>query len=263
MPENYFDERIAATYDERWPEVTEPAVVDPVVDFLAALADGGPALELAIGTGRIALPLRRRDIPVHGIELSPAMVAEMRKRPGSEDVSVTVGDMTTTKLDESFCLVYLVANSLANLTTQEAQVACFENAAAHLDPGGCFVVELYIPALRRLPPGESVVPFMVTPTHVGVEEYDVATQIAYSHHWWNLGGRFEFFSAPFRYAWPSELDLMARMAGMRLRERWENWNRDPFTSESRGHVSVWEKIVLRHIPSGTLGHLEKCRSVLA
>jgi SAM-dependent methyltransferase len=241
MAENYFDERIAEGYDARWPEVADPAVVGPIVDLLAQLARSGRALELAVGTGRIAIPLSERGIPVHGIELSDAMVAEMRKKPGSEKIGVTVGDMATTRVDGPFTLVYLVANSIANLTTQDEQVACFENAASHLEPGGCLVVELYVPALRRLPPGQTVVPFALTPTHLGFEDYDVASQIAYSHHYWHLDHQWDTFSAPFRYVWPSELDLMARIAGMALRDRWSDWHGQPFTSESRSHVSVWEK----------------------
>jgi hypothetical protein len=238
---NYFDERIAKNYEARWPEVVDPAVVAPIVDFLARLAARGPALELAIGTGRIALPLSERGVPVHGIELSTAMVDQMRTKPGAERIEVTIGDMARAKVGKAFRLVYLVANSIANLTTQEAQVACFENAAEHLDPGGSFVIELYIPALRRLPPGQTVVPFTLTPTHLGFEEYDVANQIAYSHHYWQLDGEWDELSAPFRYVWPSELDLMARIAGFFLRERWANWNRDPFNGESTHHVSVFEK----------------------
>ena len=241
MVRDYFDERIAKTYEARWPEVVDPAVVAPIVDFLAQLAGRGPALELAIGTGRIALPLSRRGIPVQGIELSAAMADEMRKKPGAEKILVTKGDMALTKVDKTFQLVYLIANSIANLTTQDAQVSCFENAADHLEPGGCFVIELYIPALRQLPPGQTVVPFTLTPTHLGFEEYDVASQIAYSHHYWHLDGQWDTLSVPFRYVWPSELDLMARIAGLTLRERWANWSRDPFTSESTRHVSVWEK----------------------
>jgi Methyltransferase domain len=238
---NFFDERIAKDYDARWPEAVDPSVVQPIVDFLAELADGGPALELAIGTGRIAIPLIQRGVMVHGIELSAAMVNEMRKKPDAERIGVTIGDMATTKVGGTFKLVYLVANTIANLTTQDAQVACFENAAYHLESGGRFVIELYIPALRRLPPGQTVVPFILTPTHLGFEEYDVATQIAYSHHYWQLDGQWDTLSAPFRYVWPSELDLMARIAGLTLRERWANWSRAPFTSESPKHVSVWEK----------------------
>ena len=241
MVKDYFDERIAKSYEDRWPEVVDPAVVDPIVDFLAQLAGRGPALELAIGTGRIALPLSRRGIPVQGIELSAAMADEMRKKPGAEKILVTKGDMAVTKVDKTFQLVYLIANSIANLTTQDAQVSCFENAADHLEPGGCFVIELYIPALRKLPPGQTVVPFTLTPTHLGFEEYDVASQIAYSHHYWHLDGQWDTLSVPFRYVWPSELDLMARIAGLTLHERWANWSRDPFTSESTRHVSVWEK----------------------
>jgi SAM-dependent methyltransferase len=241
VPANLFDQRIAQNYETRWPEVVVPAVVEPIVDFLADQAGDGPVLELAVGTGRIALPLRQRGISVSGIDLSPDMIAELRAKPGAEDIVVTVGDMATTRLAGTFTLAYLVANSLANLTTQDAQVMCFENAAQHLEPGGRFVIELYIPELRRLPPGETVHPFALTPTHLGFEEYDVANQIAYSHHYWIEDGRLETFSAPFRYVWPAELDLMARIAGMTLRERWSGWGREPFTSESRSHVSVWTK----------------------
>jgi SAM-dependent methyltransferase len=241
MPANYFDERIAKSYEAKWPELFEPAMVDPVVDFLAELAGTAAALELGIGTGRLAIPLRRRGIPVHGIELSPDMVAELRTKPGSDDIGVTIGDFATTRVDGTFTLAYLVRNTIMNLTTQDEQVACFRNVAAHLEPGGCFVIEVGVPGLRRLPPGETVRPFAVTPTHLGFEEYDVANQIAFSHHYWVVDGRLETFSAPFRYVWPSELDLMARLAGMRLRERWSGWHRAPFTSDSGSHVSVWEK----------------------
>ena len=241
MPTNYFDERIAKSYEAKWPELFEPAMVDPVVDFLAELAGTAAALELGIGTGRLAMPLRRRGIPVHGIELSPDMVAELRTKPGSDDIGATIGDFATTRVDGTFTLAYLVRNTIMNLTTQDEQVACFRNVAAHLEPGGCFVIEVGVPGLRRLPPGETVRPFAVTPTHLGFEEYDVANQIAFSHHYWVVDGRLETFSAPFRYVWPSELDLMARLAGTRLRERWSGWHRAPFTSDSGSHVSVWEK----------------------
>ena len=242
MPKNYFDERIAKGYEAKWPESFEPAVVDPAVSFLADLAGSGAALELGIGTGRIALPLNQRGITVHGIELSPAMVAQLRAKPGTEDIAVTIGDFATARVDGSFKLAYLVRNTITNLTTQDAQVQCFRNVAAHLEPGGCFVIEVYVPELQRLPPGETIHAFTVTPTHLGFEEYDVATQIAFSHHYWVVDGRLETFSAPFRYVWPSELDLMARLAGMTLRERWSSWEREPFTSDSRSHISVWEKM---------------------
>jgi len=241
VPKNYFDERIAKGYEAKWPESFEPAVVDPAVSFLADLAGSGAALELGIGTGRIALPLNQRGITVQGIELSPAMVAQLRAKPGTEDIAVTIGDFATARVDGSFKLAYLVRNTITNLTTQDAQVQCFRNVAAHLEPGGCFVIEVYVPELQRLPPGETIHAFTVTPTHLGFEEYDVATQIAFSHHYWVVDGRLETFSAPFRYVWPSELDLMAQLAGMTLRERWSSWEREPFTSDSRSHISVWEK----------------------
>ena len=241
VPENYFDERIARSYEAKWPELFEPAVVNPTVNFLSDLAGTGCALELGIGTGRIALPLSRRGLHVHGIELSPAMVAEMRTKPGGDNIGVTIGDFATTTVDGRFTLAYLIRNTIMNLTTQDQQVACFRNVAAHLEPGGCFVIEVMVPELQRLPPGETVHAFAVTPSHLGFEEYDVATQIAVSHHYWVVDGRLETLSAPFRYVWPSELDLMALLAGMTLRERWSNWDREPFTRDSRQHVSVWRK----------------------
>jgi SAM-dependent methyltransferase len=241
VPQNTFDERIATSYEAKWPELFEPEAIDPVVDFLADLAGTGAAIELGVGTGRIALPLRQRGVRVHGIELSAAMVEQLQRQPGADDVDVTIGDFATTKVDGTFRLAYLVRNTITNLTTQDEQVECFRNVAAHLEPGGCFVIEVYVPELQRLPPGETIHPFDVTPTHLGFEEYDVATQIAFSHHYWMIDGQVETFSAPYRYVWPSELDLMARLAGLTLRERWSDWNREPFTSASRQHVSVWEK----------------------
>jgi len=241
VPKNYFDERIAKSYEAKWPELHEPASIEPVVDILVELAGAGAALEFGVGTGRIALPLSRRGVRVAGIELSAAMVAEMESRPGAIDVKVAIGDFADTRVEGSFRLVYLLRNTITNLTSQDEQVECFRNAAAHLEPGGCFLIEVYVPELQRLPPGETVHPFIVTPTHLGFEEYDVATQIAHSHHYWISDGRVETLSTPHRYVWPAELDLMARLAGMRLRERWSGWQRQPFTSESRSHVSVWEK----------------------
>jgi SAM-dependent methyltransferase len=241
VPANYFDERIARSYEVKWPELFEPAVVDPAVNFLADLAGTGAALELGIGTGRIALPLSRHGLRVHGIELSPAMVAQLRTKPGANDIGVTIGDFATTTVEGTFTLAYLVRNTIMNLTSQDEQVACFRNVATHLEPGGCFVIEVMVPELQRLPPGETLRAFAATPTHLGFEEYDVATQIAFSHHYWVVDGELETLSAPFRYVWPSELDLMARLAGMTLRERWSDWDREPFTSDSREHVSVWQK----------------------
>ena len=241
MPEDYFGEDVARGYDESTAGMFQPSVVEPAVDLLADLAGRGAALELGIGTGRIALPLAQRGIRVHGIDLSEAMVARLRAKPGAERIGVTVGDFATTTVDGSFSVAYLVFNTIMNLTTQDEQVACFRNVAAHLEPGGCFVIEVGVPALQRLPPGETVRPFNVSPTRLGFDEYDVVSQGLVSHHYTVVDGRLEVFSVPFRYVWPSELDLMARLAGMRLRERWGGWRREPFTSDSTSHVSVWEK----------------------
>jgi SAM-dependent methyltransferase len=239
--DGYFDESIAAVYDGSDPEIFERAAVDPVVDLLVEHARSGRALELGIGTGRIALPLAQRGVPVHGIELSKAMVARLRAKPGGEDIGVTIGDFATTAVDGTFSLAYLVFNTIMNLTTQEAQVACFRNVAAHLEPGGRFVIEVMIPELRKLPPGETFVVFKGQEHYWGIDEYDVANQGLISHHLEEVDGTFGRFSMPFRYVWPAELDLMAQLAGMTLRERWAGWNREPFTSDSRQHVSVWER----------------------
>jgi SAM-dependent methyltransferase len=242
MPEDHFGEEVAARYDESSAELFAPAVLDPMVDFLAGLAGRGAALELGIGTGRVALPLARRGVPVHGIDLSAAMVARLRAKPGADRIGVTIGDFATTTVPGRFTVAYLVFNTINNLTTQDEQVACFQNVAAHLEPGGCFVIEVGVPQLQRLPPGETVRAFALTPTHLGFDEYDVASQGLVSHHYFRVGdGRLERSSVPFRYVWPSELDLMARLAGMRPRERWGGWRREPFTSDSVSHVSVWEK----------------------
>jgi SAM-dependent methyltransferase len=242
VPKDYFDGRIATGYETKWADSFEPAVVDPAVSFLADLAGTEAALELGIGTGRIALPLSRRGVRVHGIELSPAMVEQLQAQPGADDIGVTIGDFATTRVDGKFQLAYLVRNTIMNLTTQDQQVECFRNVATHLEPGGCFVVECVVPALRQLPAGETVRAFTVTPTHLGFDEFvDFVGQISVSHHYWVVDGELETFSAPFRYVWPAELDLMARLAGMTLRERWSDWNREPFTGESPSHVSVWEK----------------------
>jgi SAM-dependent methyltransferase len=241
--DGYFDERVAARYDESGEiaEMFDPAAVDPVVDLLAEIAGSGRALELGIGTGRIALPLAQRGVPVPGIELSKAMVARLRAKPGGEDIGVTIGDFATTSVDGTFSVAYLVFNTIMNLTTQAAQVACFRNVAAHLEAGGCFLIEVGVPDLQRLPPGETVLPLYVSETRWGFDEYDVARQGLTSHHFELVEGRVERVSIPFRYAWPSELDLMAQLAGMRLRERWSGWKREPFTSDSRKHVSIWER----------------------
>jgi hypothetical protein len=239
--DGFFDERVAARYDESDADMFDPAVVGPAVDFLAALAGDGPALELAIGTGRIALPLAARGVEVHGIELSRAMAARLREKPGGDQIPVTIGDFTSARADGSFALAYLVYNTIQNVTTQAGQVACFRNVAAHLEPGGCFVIEVEVPTLQRVPPGERFHVFAAAADHWGIDEYDVANQAAFSHHFELVEGRWEFSSMPFRYVWPAELDLMAQLAGMTLRERWGGWEREPFTSENGKHVSVWEK----------------------
>lgn len=240
-PDGYFGEQVAAEYDESESSMFDPAAVETTVDLLAELAGSGRALELAVGTGRIALPLARRGVPVHGIDMSSAMVARLRARPGGDAIGVTIGDIATTRVDGTFSLAYLVFNTIMNLTTQDAQVACFANAAAHLASGGHFVIETMVPQLRLLPPGQTAVPFEIGPEQCAFDVYDVATQ-AMSSNYLRIGsGRAEFSSIPFRYVWPAELDLMARLAGLRLAERWADWRRQPFTSESGQHVSVWRK----------------------
>ena len=241
MPENHFGESIAERYDAADSDRFEQAAIDRTVSFLAALAGDGDALELGIGTGRIALPLRGRGVRVNGIDLSPEMVARLRAKPGAADIRVAIGDFATTRVPGQYRVAYLVFNTIENLTTQDEQVACFGNAAAHLEPGGCFVIEVEVPALQRLPPGETIRAFTVRPDHLGFDEFDVAAQGLVSHHYRVTDGRLDVDSVPFRYVWPSELDLMARLAGMTLRERWGDWDRAPFTSDSTAHVSVWEK----------------------
>ena len=241
MPEDHFGEEVAAHYDDPSDQMFQPAGIEPVVDLLAELAGDGAALELGIGTGRIALPLAQRGVEVHGIDLSSAMVARLRAKPGGEEIPVVLGDFATARAEGTFSLAYLVFNTIQNLTTQAEQVACFENVAAHLEPGGHFVIEVGVPSLRRLPPGETLRAFAHTPTHVGFDEFDVARQGLISHHYELVDGAWQPHSVPFRYVWPSELDLMARIAGMTLVERWSGWRREPFTSESTSHVSVWRK----------------------
>lgn len=242
MRPNYFDTDVAERYDEGSIEMFAPEVLGPTVDVLSELAAGRPALELAVGTGRVAIPLAARGVPVHGIELSPAMVAQLRAKPGGDDIEVTIGDMTSARVEGRFGLAYLVFNTIGNVASQDDQVAVFENAAAHLAPGGRFVVEVGVPQLRQLPVGARFVVFDHTDDHVGVDEYDVTTQLAWSHHYMREGAAFRQGTLPYRYVWPAELDLMARIAGMRLEHRWGDWDRSPFTAESTKHVSVWKRV---------------------
>jgi SAM-dependent methyltransferase len=242
VPQDYFGEDGASRYDENSRAMFAPDVLGPTVDLLAELAGDGRALEFAVGTGRVALALAARGIRVCGIELSTAMVDRLRAKDDAWCVEVTIGDMETTRVDGTFRLVYLVFNTIGNLTTQGEQVACFANAAAHLEPGGCFLVEVGVPDLRRLPPGENARVFSHAPGYVGYDRYsDLVAQRATSHHFVADGSAVREFTTPFRYVWPSELDLMARLAGMSLRDRWAGWDRSTFTGESRSHVSVWEK----------------------
>lgn len=239
MTDDVWDEPTAAAYDESISHMFDPAVLEPTVDLLADVAGGRPALELAVGTGRVAIPLSGRGVDVTGIELSEAMVAELRTRPGAERVDVVIGDMATTRVPGEFGLVYLVFNTITNLLTQDEQVACFENAASHLRPGGHFLIETFVPALRRLPVTERFVAFEVSEHRVGVDEYDVVAQRLVSHHYDVDAG--SSFRSVHRYAWPAEYDLMARIAGLRFHARWADWGRREFTGTSSSHVSVWRR----------------------
>jgi SAM-dependent methyltransferase len=240
---NTWGPELAEVYDAVSSAQFEAAALDPMLGFLVNLAGDGPVLEFAVGTGRVALPLAARGLRVHGVELSPAMAEQLRVKPGAAAVPVTVGDMTTTRVPGEFTLVYLVSNTIMNVTTQDEQLAVFANAAAHLAPGGCFVVEVIVPQLRSVPRGEQGRVFTLEPDHVGIETFDdLVGQVAWSHHWMQVDGRLVKHSAPYRYVWPSELDLMARLAGFRLRERSQDWSREPFTSESTSQVAVFEKL---------------------
>ena len=239
--EGYFGERVAADYDARSASMFDPAVVGPAVDTLAELAGDGQALEFAIGTGRIALPLSERGVRVAGIDNSEAMVARLREKPGAERIEAVVGDMAATRMDGEFALVYLVFNTIFNLTTQDGQVACFENAAAHLRRGGRFVIEARVPELQRLPLGQTVLPWRADPDGISYYVYDVVTQRLSGQHYHLEDGRMQASPTEMRYAWPAELDLMARLAGMRLEHRWAGWRHEPFTALSPAHVSVYAK----------------------
>jgi SAM-dependent methyltransferase len=215
--------------------------VGPVVDLLAGFAGDGAALEFGIGTGRIALPLAERGVRVAGIDNSDAMLSRLRAKPGADGIDAVEGDFATTRVDGEFAVVYLVFNTISNLTTQDAQVACFQNAADHLRSGGRFVIENNVPALQQLPLGQTVIPFRADPEGFSFDAYDVVTQNFSSQHFYIVDGNLEAFPVEFRYAWPAELDLMARLAGMRLEHRWAGWQREPFTALSTSHISVWQK----------------------
>ncbi|GLW72827.1 methyltransferase [Kitasatospora phosalacinea] len=233
----------AERYDAEEAGNSSAAALEPTLAFLAALADGGRALEFAIGTGRVGVPLRERGVPVTGIEFSPHMAAVLRRKVDEETLPVVIGDMATTVVPGGFTLVYLVYNTLTNLLTQDEQVECFRNAARHLEPGGRFVVELGVPPLRFLPPGQVAVPFDVSEGHLGFDTFDLVDQLLVSHHLTRDGadGRYRRDASRHRYAWPAELDLMARIAGLALERRVADWDGSPFTQDSAKHVSVWRK----------------------
>jgi SAM-dependent methyltransferase len=240
MPQNHFVGAAAEFYDATSPGMFEPGLLEATADFLATQTRGGTALEFGIGTGRVALPLSERGTRVHGIDISEDIVAQLRRKPGADRISTTIGDFAEATVDGDFALVYVVYNSISNLLEQSEWVQTFRNAARHLSPGGRFVMELWVPDLRRFPPGASALPYDVSPTHVGFDTIDTATQRGVSHHFFLGRSQFARFDSPFRYAWPAELDLMGELAGMTLCERWGDWDRTPFTSDSTKHVSVWE-----------------------
>ncbi|MFC9559950.1 class I SAM-dependent DNA methyltransferase [Agromyces sp. NPDC056965] len=231
----------AERYDAEEREMTSPAVLGPTVEFLAELAGDGRALEFAIGTGRVGVPLRERGVQVVGIELSEPMAEVLRRKVDEATLPVTIGDMATTRVAGEFSLVYLVYNTISNLLTQDEQVECFMNAARHLAPGGRFVVELGVPPLRWLPPGQVAVPFDVSEEHLGFDTFELAEQILTSHHFTREGDAYRPGRSRHRYAWPAELDLMARIAGLELERRVADWDGSAFTDDSTKHVSVWRK----------------------
>lgn len=240
QPDEIWDQTAADLYDTPGEGMWSEDVLRPTVDHLAALAGSGAALELAIGTGRVAIPLAERGVPVTGIELSAPMVAKLHEKVGTDPIPVVVGDMATTRVPGEFSLVYLVFNTISNLLTQQEQVECFRNAALHLSPGGRFVIELWVPQLRQLPPGAPAAVFASTPGYVGLDDYDVLTQGVVSHHFRYGRGRDATHAiSPHRYIWPAELDLMGQLAGFELEARYGDWDRSAFTADSRSHVSVY------------------------
>ncbi|MFY1670719.1 class I SAM-dependent DNA methyltransferase [Plantactinospora sp. WMMB334] len=240
--EEIWDAEAAERYDTPGTGMFAPEVLGPAVERLAGLADSGPALEFAIGTGRVAVPLAARGVPVTGIELSRPMVEQLRRKADESTIPVIVGDMATATAPGAYPLVYLVYNTISNLLTQAEQVACFRNAARHLLPGGRFVVELWVPELRKLPPGQSAVVFAAQPGYVGLDTYDPLRQQVVSHHFrFDDSRQAQMFRSPHRYIWPAELDLMAELAGLELESRHADWRGAEFTAESRSHVSVYRR----------------------
>jgi SAM-dependent methyltransferase len=240
--ENLWDAETARHYDASNEDMFDVGVLVPTVERLAELSEGGPALEFAVGTGRVAVPLAQRGVPVVGVELSPHMIEMLRAKPSAADLPVVEGDMATATAPDAggYSLVYLVYNTIANLLTQADQVACFRNAARHLRPGGRFVIELWVPELRKLPPGQDAVVWSSEPGYIGLDTYDVLEQRVVSHHFrFSEGADATLFRTPHRYIWPAELDLMAQLGGFALESRHADWSGAPFTAESRSHVSVY------------------------
>nr|WP_110048626.1 class I SAM-dependent methyltransferase [Nocardiopsis sp. L17-MgMaSL7] len=239
-PSPVWDAEMARSYDTPGEGMFAPEQVDPAVARLAELAGNGAALEFAVGTGRIAVPLVARGVPVTGVELSGAMVDRLRSRADEATIPVVIGDMATTRVPGDFTLVYLVYNTISNLLTQAEQVRCFRNAASHLGPGGRFVVELGVPSLRRLPPGQEGLVFAHGDGYVGLDTFDLEHQHLVSHHIrFEKGGEPSVIRVKQRYVWPSELDLMAQMAGFELESRHADWKGAPFTGDSGSHVSIY------------------------
>ena len=239
-----WDVEVAEQYDTPGTGMFAPEVIEPTVDKLVELADGGPVLEFAIGTGRVAVPLAKRGVRVSGIELSEPMIAQLRTKVDEATIPVVAGDMTTTRVPGEFSLVYLVFNTISNLLTQAEQVECFRNAARHQGPGGRFVIELWVPELRALPLGKSGTVFHSEPGYLGVDTYDVLDQQVVSHHVrFGAGREARLFRSPHRYIWPAELDLMAQLAGFTLESRHADWTGAPFTADSPSHVSVYRLAV--------------------
>jgi len=241
VPQNQFVGPVAEAYDATSAEMFEPSLVAATVAFLAALANGDKALEFGIGTGRIALPLSEAGVEVYGIDISADMIGRLRRKPGADAITTTVGDFAEAVVDEEFSLVYVVYNSICNLLDQAEWVHAFRNAARHLCAGGRFVMELWVPDLRRFPPGAPAMTVDFTPHHVGFDTLDPANQRGVSHHFFMRDGEVRHVDGAFRYAWPAELDLMAELAGMTPVERWADWDRSPFTGESAKHISVWQR----------------------
>jgi SAM-dependent methyltransferase len=238
--EEIWDVDAAQRYDTPGTGMFAPDVLGPTVDRLCDLAGGGRALELAIGTGRVAVPLAERGVPVTGIELSQPMIDRLRTKVGEETIPVVIGDMATARAPGEYSLVYLVFNTISNLLTQAEQVACFRNAAGHLAPGGRFVIELWVPELRKLPPGQQATVFQVEEGYIGLDTYDVLNQQVVSHHFnFGEGKQARLTRSPHRYIWPAELDLMAQLAGFELESRQADWTGTEFTADSRSHVSVY------------------------